>query len=109
MGNLCDSIMKQYLDMCQFAAIGLVLNIPFLDSFSVMPHILHYLVSRDKTEDAVNSVQFYDRNADVINELDALRQFMQINQTPTFRTILSAINTPVNRQISLMINVIFAR
>ncbi|XP_057337851.1 facilitated trehalose transporter Tret1-like [Microplitis mediator] len=108
LGNLFGTMMGKYLDMWVFAAISLVPNLIFLGSFSLMPQTPHYLVRHNKMEEAAKSIKFYDRNADVINELDALKQFMQSNQTTTFKDTWRELNTPLNRKTLLMVNIIFA-
>ncbi|CAD6209016.1 GSCOCG00003663001-RA-CDS [Cotesia congregata] len=108
LGNLCGTIMGKYLDMWLFASISLIPNLIFLGSFSLMPQTPHYLVRSNKMEEAAKSIRFYNRNADVTNELDALKQFMETNKALTLRDTWQALNTPLNRKTLLMVNIIFA-
>ncbi|XP_057337852.1 facilitated trehalose transporter Tret1-like [Microplitis mediator] len=107
-GNLCGTIMGKFVDMWVYAAIILVPNLIFLVSFGLMPHTPHYLIRCNKMEKAAKSIEFYDRNADVTTQLEDLKEFIQTNQSLTFRDSLRQLNTPVNRKALIMVNIIFA-
>ncbi|KAG8036584.1 hypothetical protein G9C98_003906 [Cotesia typhae] len=107
-GYFCGNLMGKYLDMWLFATVSLVPTLLFLGSFSIMPHTPSFLVLNSKMDEAIKSIRFYNRNADVTNELDALSHFMRANRTSTLVSKLRAINSPTNRKILFKINVVVA-
>ncbi|KAH0568393.1 facilitated trehalose transporter Tret1-like [Cotesia glomerata] len=105
-GYFCGNLMGKYLDMWLFATVSLVPTLLFLGSFSMMPHTPSFLVLNSKMDEAAKSIRFYDRNADVTKELDALSHFMRANRTTTLVSKLWAINSPTNRKILFKVNVV---
>ncbi|XP_044574672.1 facilitated trehalose transporter Tret1-like [Cotesia glomerata] len=107
-GNLCGTVIGKFVDLWMFAAIILVPNLIFLASFSIMPHTPHYLIRRNEIDKAAKSIEFYDRNADVKNQLEALKEFIQSSKSLTFKDTIRELNTPVNRKALIMVNIVFA-
>ncbi|CAD6209018.1 GSCOCG00003665001-RA-CDS, partial [Cotesia congregata] len=107
-GNLCGTVIGKFVDLWMFAAIILVPNLIFLSSFCIMPHTPHYLIRRNEIDKAAKSIEFYDRNTDVKNQLEALKEFIQSSKSLTFRDTIRELNTPVNRKALIMVNIVFA-
>ncbi|XP_034937878.1 facilitated trehalose transporter Tret1-like [Chelonus insularis] len=105
-GNLIGNIAGTYLDLSGFAAVSLVPNLIFIIFFAIMPQTPHHLIRAKRYDEAAKSIKAYNRNADVKQELESLRFFLENDKTMNIYETMRDMNTPVNRKSLIMVTLI---
>lgn len=102
-GNVMGALLHPWL----YASISLVPNVLFLISFPFIPNTPHYLIRRNKVDEAAKSIEWYTRNIDSYKEVESLSSFLNSSpQLPLVKT-LRELHTPVNFKTLIVLNILF--
>lgn len=106
-GNLFGNIIGPYVSMAVFAYICLVPTVTFILIFIWLPESPHHLVRRDKMEAAKKSIARYNPGAKADVEVNALKNFINANDSLTFFDKLKEFNIPANRKAGIIVILLF--
>ncbi|XP_046617409.1 facilitated trehalose transporter Tret1-like [Neodiprion virginianus] len=103
LGIVAGYAIGPYVSMRVFSGIGVALIIGCIVIVTLLPQSPYYLVSKNKTKEAENSVLSYNRKADVQLEMDLIRKFVARTESITFTDRLRELNLPKNRKYGLIL------
>ncbi|XP_015127541.1 facilitated trehalose transporter Tret1-2 homolog [Diachasma alloeum] len=96
-GYVVGNVTGAYMSIPAFAISMLAVTVLFLISFYWLPKSSHHLVLKDQMEEAAAAIKWYQRDANVPNELASLQKFIKDKQSMTFKNLLKEFMLPHNR------------
>uniref|UniRef100_A0A0C9R2E9 Tret1-2_0 protein n=1 Tax=Fopius arisanus TaxID=64838 RepID=A0A0C9R2E9_9HYME len=96
-GYVVGNLTGAYMSIPAFAASMLAVTLLFLVTFYWLPKSSHHLVLKDQLEEAAVSIRWYQRDADVPNELASLQKFVKDKRSMTFGNLANEFMQLPNR------------
>ncbi|XP_043272364.1 facilitated trehalose transporter Tret1-like [Venturia canescens] len=109
LGVLLGNVVGAYTPIWIFSCISLVPNVAFLMLFAALPDSPHYLILRDRDEEAKKSLEWYNRGVDVAPELQSLREFIHHRKSTgaSGRQKIGKLLSPDNRRALILVSIVF--
>ncbi|XP_015111734.1 facilitated trehalose transporter Tret1 [Diachasma alloeum] len=106
-GYVVGNLTGAYMSIPMFAAFALAVTVLFLITFYWLPKSPHYLVLTDQVEEASAAIRWYQRNADVPNELTSLQMFIKDKRSMTYKNLWNEFMRPHNRIALIKVNTLY--
>lgn len=106
-GYVVGNITGAYLSILGFAGFGLAVSVLFVVSFYWLPKSPHHLILTDQVEEARAAIKWYQRDADVTNQLSSLQSFIKDKQSMTYRSLMREFMLPHNRIALVKVNILY--
>lgn len=107
LGFLLGSIIAANMTITSFSLISLLICIIFVGSFFWQPESPHYLIETGKIIEATKAIEYYQRDADVLNELKSLQQFVNDKKIVSYCDMLKELMIIHNRLALIKLNVFY--
>ncbi|KAG5344524.1 TRE12 protein, partial [Acromyrmex charruanus] len=106
-GNLMMSIMGAYLRMDVSATICLILCVILIIIFIWLPESPHHFVKIKQESKARISIHWYHRDCDVESELQALKLFLEKNNSLPFAEVIKEFKIPYIWKAQILVSLLF--
>lgn len=106
LGVLLGNVVGAYTPIWIFSCISLVPNVAFLILFAAMPDSPHYLILRERDEEAKKSLEWYNRNIDVAPELQSLHEFICHRKSVSYGEKIGKLMSTDNRKAVIVVTIV---
>ncbi|XP_057337853.1 facilitated trehalose transporter Tret1-like [Microplitis mediator] len=105
-GFVLGNIIGAYTDMWLFGTISLIPILSFLILFMWFPKTPHYLVLNDQIDDALISIEWYQRDANAIIDLISIKKFVEEKRWLKASDYIKDLMLPFNRMALIKVNTV---
>lgn len=106
-GTLIGNIIGSRMSMMNFGLISLALSICYMAIFPLLPHSPYYHVRCNNPIEAKRTIAWYNRRANVNEELEMIENFVRSSTCKTFNEKLGKVLDRKNRRMFTIIILMF--